>query len=94
MVTKPRAPASTTGTTYSPSSYCVSASTLVLGHSLQILRVASRPVITGIARSMSTTSGASSLAFSTASFPFAASATTSMSEASASRARIPSLTRV
>src|SRR4030042_270897 len=92
LLTKPLAPASITGNTYSLSSYWVNTITFACGNSLCMRRVASSPSIRGMAISMSTTSSASFLPTSRASLPLVASPTASMSPVRASKAQMPSRT--
>src|ERR1700690_1177363 len=65
-------------------------STLIFGNALRIWRVASRPFRSGMAMSMTTTSGRCSFVRITDSRPSRASATTSISPSGSSRARRPS----
>src|ERR1700722_10105665 len=76
FLTKPRAPASSALRTMRPESCIVRVRILVLGTTFRIWRIASSPSNSGISISTIATSGFNFLAFSTASKPFAASATT------------------
>ena len=76
----PIAPARTAPVTEASSRTLVSAMTSVSGNSDLMVFVASMPSITGISRSIKTTSGLSSRAMATASSPFSASPTNTMSE--------------
>src|SRR5450759_990182 len=69
--------------TWSSASDTVSMMTLTAGSCSRMRRVASTPSITGISTSITTRSGTSACAFSTASRPFSASPTTTMSSRSA-----------
>ena len=106
LSTKPLAPARSASYTYSSRSKVVTTSTLgpleasvhrSAGGGVQwwptaIRRVASSPFRTGMRTSMTTTSGRSSAALSTASWPLTASPTTSMSGWAPSSTEKPSRT--
>ncbi len=88
----PAAPSSITCSTYASSLCAERMRTLVAGSALRICRVASRPLSSGIAMSMTTTPGRSFLVSCTAWRPVCASPTTSMSPSASSNARSPSRT--
>src|SRR4051794_2961426 len=78
LVTKPAAPAETASMTASGSSHAVSSSTRMCGSSLLRRVRAMRPLMPGMRRSSTTTSGCSACAFSIASRPSAAIPATSI----------------
>ena len=88
----PTAPDSVAFLTYASSLCAESMSTLVAGTALSTWRVASRPLSSGMAMSINTTSGRSFLASATAWRPSCASPTTSRSSSSSSILRNPSRT--
>jgi hypothetical protein len=83
------APALMAPATEASSSTLVSATTSVLGSSRRISPVASMPLITGISRSIRTTSGSRRRAIRRASSPLDASPTTSRSGSNSKTIRSP-----
>src|SRR3990172_2139406 len=92
LIRYPAAPSSITCSTYASSPCAERTRTLVVGTALRIRRVASRPLSSGIAMSMTTTAGRSALVSFTAWRPVSASPTTWMSPSDSRRARSPSRT--
>src|SRR5690606_35954004 len=89
FLTYPMPPASRTARRYSSSACMVRTRTRVSFPSAAIRRVASRPPMPGMERSMTTTSGFSLSTASIASSPVPASPTTTMSSSASRRARSP-----